>query len=112
MELNIQRREYINTTRLYDMVFTEDNLKELNTIIKNYYQNPLTVTEEEFIAAANGQPFDREYAELNITNSKCNTYTETLSEIIIEYISDTLWECEYEVIDSETMDYEDEVVND
>ena len=35
-----------------------------------------------------------------------------MAKIIKEYISDTLWECEYEVIDSETMDYEDEVVND
>lgn len=112
MELNIQRREYTNTTRLYDMVFTEDNVKELNTIIEESYSNPIKITEEEFIAAANSQPFDREYVELTITNSKGNTYTETLVEIIKDYISDTLWECEYEVIESETMDYEDEVVDD
>lgn len=111
MKIEVERKEYVRETRIYNYVFDDEDLEEINKEIKEYYKNPITVTEEEFAKVCNlDDNFERanykfEYKQETPWHSTC-----FLFDFLREYINDMLWEVDYDVEDCEEEDYYDTVI--
>ena len=112
MKIEVERKEYVRETRVYNYVFDDEDLEQINKEIKEYCENPITVTPEEFAKVCNlDEDFERANYKLEYKRGTLYyDYTYSLFDFLREYINDTLWEVDYDVEDCEGGDYYDTVI--
>lgn len=117
--ITLQRYAYGSFTDRYQWDLTEDEVKDINDYLHRQLVHPEGVpdlTDEQIaeIWETRGYVPDAE----NEPKMECKmwsyaedgrTYFASINDVVYDYLTETIWECDYDTIDYDTEDHSDEV---